>query len=275
MAAFNLNNLTSNYIRPCQILFSVTKLVEDYDTKRKIGSFSLSDEVNALSLAINQTEATERNRKILDLCKEIISYYALLNVDSGKYVEIEFRENLGLLCLNLLGFFINTIAQFVNEARNYRLSINSFEEASSYLFNQIVNHSLSEEEATKLLLKLKKSAYSEKVSSRAEMVQPLKYFASIKSLSLEKYNSINDPRIFKWIYSTNNQFSEEAWKGEKLIFFEENIVSNDVMMMGQQFTHGDEEARQNELMLQKLLAGENIDTQEAPRPAPTLSVPIL
>lgn len=276
MSTFNLNTLTSNYIRPCQILFTVAKLVEDYDTNRKTGSFSLSDEVNALSLAINQTEVTERNRKIMDLCKEIISYYALLNVDSSKYLEIDFRENLGDLCLNLLGFFISTIAQFVNEANNYRLNISSFDDASSYLFNQTINQSFSESDATKLLLKLKKSAYSEKVSLRAEMKQPLKYFTSLKSLSIENYNSINDPRILKWVYSTNNQFSEEVWKGETLIFVDENLVSDDIMM-GQQFADADEEARQNELMLQKLLAGENIEEQEVPKIAqdPVSFTPVL
>jgi len=174
---------------------------------------------------------------------------------------MDFRENLGILCLNLLGFFISTIAQFVNEANNYRLNISSFDDASSYLFNQTINQTLSDSDATKLLLKLKKSAYSEKVSVRAEMKQPLKYFGSLKSLSLENYSSINDPSILKWVYSTNNQFSEEAWKGETLIFFEENLVSDDVMM-GQQLADADEEVRQNELMLQKLLAGENVDEQQ-------------
>lgn len=262
MSAFNLNTLTSNYVRPCQILFTIAKLIDDYDENRKTSTFSLSDQVNALSLAINQTEVTERNRKVIDLCKDIISYYALLNVDSNKYVEIDFRENLGILCLNLLGFFISIITQFVNEARNYRLNINSFDDASSYLFNQTVNQTLSESEAKKLLLKLKQSAYSEKVSLRAEMKRPLKYFTSLKSVSLDNYNSINDPSVLKWVFSTDNQFSEEAWKGETLIFFEENLVSNDEMMMGEQFDDADEEARQNEIMLKKLLSGIYIDKRQ-------------
>ena len=97
MSAFNLNTLTSNYIRPCQILFTVAKLVEDYDTNRKTGSYSLSDEVNAISLAINQTEATEKNRKVIDLCKEIThAKYFCYNPGSGNFVRFKISSLLAL-----------------------------------------------------------------------------------------------------------------------------------------------------------------------------------